>query len=331
MASDSRTQRTNIIESLTKKSSNFSFFQAYRLLCLILKEEGVFKFEEAIRVRPKLSLDFPGTDIVKIDKKEESTYNFDITTTFLGLYGSSSPLPAYYTEMLLEEKEEDRSITRDFIDILNNSLYHLLFQRWSKYELGYKIIEEKDQTTIERLYSLIGLKIKEFREKVEDHQSLLSYIGLFSQFPRSATALEIILKNILNIQNLEIIQCILRWANIPQEQWLTLGENNTILGETTYLGQKIKDRMGKFALKVKIKKFAELSPLLPTTKTYKKMKQIIELYLDQPLQWDLLVETDSDVTVPIKLGDKSRAYLGWNTWLGKLKTNQKQRVCLIQN
>ncbi len=332
MANNHRTQNSDLIERLIEKSSQFSFIQAYRLLCLILKEKGVSEVEEIIRIRPKLSLDFPGTDIVKIEKRETNhSYQFDITTTFLGLYGASSPLPTYYTEMLLEEKEEDRSITRDFIDILNNPLYHLLFQRWSKYELGYKIIEEQDTATIDRLYALIGLKIEEFREKVENHKIFLSYIGLISQFPRSATSLEILLKKILNLQDLEIVQCVFRWASIPQEQWLHLGQFNHSLGESTYLGEKIQDRMGKFAIIIEIKELKELLYLLPFTEKYKQLIQIIDFYLDQPLKWDLIVKLDSTIINPIKLGQQETGYLGWNTWLGKTKTNQRQKICLAQH
>lgn len=331
MASHDRTKKSDLIKKLTQKSRQFSFIQAYRLLCLILKEEGVSNFEETIRIRPRLSLDFPGTDVVNIEEKKDSTYQFDLTVTFLGLYGSSSPLPAYYTEMLLEEKEEDRSITRDFIDILNNSLYHLLFQGWSKYELGYKIIEEQDKVTIDRLYSLIGLKIKEFREKVKDHTSLLSYIGLLSQFPRSSTSLEVILKNILKIRNLEIIQCVFRWADIPKDQQLLLGDSNSTLGEDTYLGEKIKDRMGKFEIKVKISEFEEIMRILPSTTTYQKMVHIIDFYLDQPLKWDLVAEIKSNSTKPLTLGEPSCAYLGWNTWLNKSKEDKIEQICLVKN
>lgn len=110
-----------------------------------------------------------------------------------------------------------------------------------------------------------------------------------------------------------------------------MGQFNHSLGESTYLGEKIQDRMGKFAIIIEIKELKELLHLLPFTEKYKQLIQIIDFYLDQPLKWDLIVKLDSTIINPIKLGQQETGYLGWNTWLGKTKTNQRQKICLAQH
>ncbi|MCK5099185.1 MAG: type VI secretion system baseplate subunit TssG, partial [Desulfobacteraceae bacterium] len=154
MVTENRKQTSEIIDRLIEKSSTFSFVQAVRLLLndissLRLNEDHEITQQEIlakfIRIRPELSLRFPGTDITCVERSEHNPAQFLITATFLGLYGSSTPLPTFYTEDLIEELNEGKSIKRDFLDIINYAIYPLFFKIWSKHRLFYKICEENDE------------------------------------------------------------------------------------------------------------------------------------------------------------------------------------------
>ena len=152
MDAENREKNPEIIQTLMAKSTPFSFAQTVRLLLhqiSIDQHESISLkeiLENHIRIRPELSLRFPGTDITRIEKISEDPVKYLISATFLGLYGSSSPLPTFYTEDLIEEFNDDKSIKRDFLDIINYSIYPLFFKIWSKYRLFYKICEEKDES-----------------------------------------------------------------------------------------------------------------------------------------------------------------------------------------
>ena len=55
---------------------------------------------EAVRLRPALDLAFGASDLADCSG-DATTGPIELTTRFLGLYGTSSPLPACYTELLL--------------------------------------------------------------------------------------------------------------------------------------------------------------------------------------------------------------------------------------
>ena len=141
-----------------KEGHAFSFFQLIRLLRLFaMRASGTqtspSDFREKIRIKPNLSMAFPASDVESIEQLAvPEDPHFLITVNFLGLYGSASPLPTFYTEDLIDEAAEDESVSRDFIDILNERIFALLFECWGKYRQSLQVVEEKNPQHIERLF-----------------------------------------------------------------------------------------------------------------------------------------------------------------------------------
>jgi type VI secretion system protein ImpH len=187
-----------VIEDLLKNSSSYPFIQAIRLLIYNVHahgDESEGAMRRKIRVHPQLSLDFPGTDIVSIEQRPSDPDKFFITTTFLGLYGASSPLPTFYTEDLLDEASEDKTISRDFIDIINAPAYVLFFKCWAKYSFFYNLVEGRRDDMLERLFCLLGFGTDKIRHSVSHPTRLLRYVGLATQMPRSAEGLRALISD----------------------------------------------------------------------------------------------------------------------------------------
>jgi type VI secretion system protein ImpH len=309
-----------MIEELLGNGPAFSFIQAFRLLSrLIRKERGEMpddlELSRRLRVRPELSLNFPGTDIIALEKLRDDPLSFRLTVCFLGLYGTSSPLPTFYTEDLLHEQSEDRSITRDFLDIIHTPLYPLLFRCWAKYRLAYQIAEERNPDFLERLYSLLGLSGDSFRSRFRDPKRLLRYTGLALQFPRSAEGLRAMLSDALSAPDIRVIQCVTRFAVIPEDQRFRVGINGNRLGQTSFLGFQIADHTGKFRVRADRATGDTLHRLLPDGEAFRDMTEIIGFYLDQPLEWDLEVALAPGRVHTAGLGTAQWSKLGWNTWI----------------
>lgn len=339
MATKARKKTDSIKETLLNQSRRFAFIQALRLLKNHLMLEAAAdhgddedaspptalsrrSWQQAIRVRPELSLAFPGTDIVSIEEIErdddqaaDTQMRYQITTAFLGLYGISSPLPTFYTEDLLDEAREDSSVSRDFIDIINTPLYTLFLQVWAKYRLGLRIVEEEDSDCLEQLFCLIGLGGPEFRKQFERPEGLLRYTGLFTQSPRSAMGLELLLRDALKEENLQIIACMKRKAAIPEDQRCRLGRGACRLGNDFYLGRQMEDRMGKFRIRIGPIQWATFQSFLPDTNRFEKLALLTNAYLDQPLEWELKVILAPEESRPAQLGVTGSSRLGWSTWL----------------
>lgn len=323
MGAENGTQKTQIMDRLLTGSASFSFVQAVRLILhKIVSESGIENasrdeiLEKAVRVRPELSLRFPGTDVTGVERIRENPETFRITATFLGLYGASSPLPSFYTEDLIDEYNEEKSIRRDFVDIINHGLYPSFFRIWSKYRLFYKICEEEDPKTIHILYSLLGLENDRLRNRIFNLEKYYRYTGLAIQFPRSAEGLETMIEDFFNLASkVKVRQCVFRKVPIPADQYAKLGKSYCTLGEDTVIGTWVEDISGKFEIQISGADADTLHFFLPDGPAFGELLQIVEFYVNQPLEWGLAVELDGGEIETAQPGSDRWANLGWNTWL----------------
>lgn len=315
--------QSELKKTLCRDGRRYSFIQVIRLLRLILKNQGVPErdFWKMIRLRPDLSLAFPDTDIVAVEEQDD---HFRISATFLGLYGTSSPLPSFYTEDLLEEESNDAGISRDFLDIINSRLYSLLFQCWTQYKMFYKVLEEPEDSTIHRLFCLLGFESRSLQEKISDPLSMMRYAGLLTQFPRSAESLRCMLSDAVGESRIVIDQCVARLVAIPEDQHFLLGISGSSLGEEMYLGEQVVDSAGKFRIRIGPVSPEKLEQYRPGRELFARIRELVNYYLDQPALWDLeIVVSEGGGAMQISSPESGR--LGWNTWTFTQEANIGER------
>jgi len=121
--------KATLKQELLEKGHAFSFFQVIRLLRLFAMQPfrtqtPPSELSQTIQIKPNLSLAFPASDVESVQELgDHKDLRFLITANFMGLYGTASPLPTFYTEDLIDEAADDESVSRDFIDILNQRLF----------------------------------------------------------------------------------------------------------------------------------------------------------------------------------------------------------------
>lgn len=324
MAGETRDALPDVTGRLLKESPRFSFIQALRLLRRQLLATGLLPSTDAmdlstvIQVRPQLSLSFSETDIVGIEEiRTDDHLLYRMTVTFLGIYGSASPLPTFYTEDLMAEQSDGKCTVREFLDIVNSPLYPLFFKSWGKHRLFFNIFESPDQDARERLYCLAGIGTRSLLKESVDlfRMEMVRHIGILTQFPRSAEGLRTILSYHFGEPSFRIEQCIERTVPVPPDQRCRMGEANNALGETVVLGEFVQDRMGKFMLCVGPVGIDSFNRFLPGSPTFDEMRQFISIYLDQPLAWDMEISMEPGKVRTARLGDDYWAQLGMNTWV----------------
>lgn len=329
----------SVSRELLEKGNRFSFIQAVRLLRHLFAggepgdaasegREAERFLRRRLRTRPALSLDFPPGDIVSVERDEadpeRGDARFRITAAFLGLYGASSPLPTFYTEDLFEEAREDASATREFLDIVNSPLYPLLFMIWSKYRLGIKVVEERSPRDLERLFCLAGFGDVSVREGAGEAYGLIRYAGLFTQSPRSALGLERLLTDALDAPRLSVIPAVPRKARIPDDQLLRLGMAGKRLSANCFLGRHIRDRMGQFRIRIGPVDAGTFLEWRPDGAAFDRLRTLVRVYMDQPLQWDLEVVLDRGEVATARPGVEAWGRLGWSTWLFSGEEDQRR-------
>lgn len=303
-----------------KNPKAYSFFQAIRILRLSGDKQwdGTDEtlFRDTVRIRPLLSLSFPGTDVYSVtEAPEEYRARFLLTATFLGLYGAGSPLPTHYTEDLLDEASEDKSVTRDFFDIINNPFYRLFFKSWSRNRWFIKLAEDNAPEYFERLFCLLGLGSEEVRRVVPNVKGLLRYIGLFTQFPRSASGLAALLGDAVDVPNVEVVPNVLRKVRIPEPQKCSVGVKATTLGRDCHIGEEIDDRMGKIRIRAVDLDEDKFHTLLPEGSLFERINELTNVYLLEPMEKELELGVKSDQVQTTVLGEPKWSLLGYDTWM----------------
>ena len=306
---------------LLREGHSFSFLQAIRLLKVMLRSSlGIRQTElpddYSISIHPKLSLAFPPGDIDQIREIDSDEHpGYEITANFLGLYGSSSPLPTFYTEDLMDEAAEDESAAKDFLDIINQRVFELFYEVCIKYRQSFQIIEANSQAHLERLFCLLGIGDKPVRETVADPYQLLRYIGLMTQRPRSGIGLEFILRDALDSLPVSVIPCVERRAKIPEDQKVFLGSAEHSLGMNTTIGEEVTDRMGKFKIQIGPLDTAAFRSFYPGADNYSLTCFLTDFYVLEHLEYDIEVILAEGEAKTACLGDADRSRVGLNTWI----------------
>ena len=317
MAGENRGHADHIEKELLQNGHRFSFFQAVRLLKNLLSTNGDGRTEQSfdkIRIQPNLSLDFPGTNVEKVEKDEREN-SYSLISNILGLYGTCSPLPTFYTEELFQDVSSGNNTTKDLLDIINQRLYEILYQGWGKYRTMQRILEEKSKVDEQRLFSLVGMGEEELRREMDNPHELLRYTGLLSLGPRSASGLETMLKDALEGINIRIRQCIPQKGVIPEDQQACLGSNIN-LGLNSLLGKETLNSSGAFKIEVGPLSDSLYRSFLPGGSRQKKLDLLTGLYLSQPLSYELELVLDKDESPgTTRLGSGKRSSLGLDTWV----------------
>lgn len=317
MAGQDRKPSADLKVSLTREGFQFSFFQVIRLLRLLStdsRDQADGSWERFIRVGPDLSLAFPPADVHRVEEREGDPPRYRVTTSFFGLYGVSSPLPTFYSEDILEEAAEGESSTRDFLDVINHLLFELLFKTWEKYRQPIQVVEDENPEHLERLFCLTGLGERELREDVPDEYELLRYIGLLSQFPRSALGLKTVLQDFLAQVPVDVIPCVQRWARIPGDQRFVLGRRG-VLGNGSFIGSEVEDRRSKFRLFIGPLTAEEFQSLLPGGERFERVVFLTRFYTGDALEFDLELHLFEKQVGNICLGRTPWSRLGQDSWL----------------
>lgn len=301
----------------------FSFFQIVRLLEQFYRPAARIGREgpasrEIIRFRPDVSLLFPASDLVEIERiasPEADLPRYRVTTSFLGLYGTTSPLPLFYTEEVLQ-RDPEGDTARAFIDLFHHRFISLFFRCWSKYRYPVQFDGEGNDEFSRRIFGLIGLGTPELLERTGiPSVRWLRYAGLMNQRPRSASALEGILHDFFGGITVGIEQCTKRWISIKNEQRNSLGRANCRLAIDASLGEKVLGRGGTFRISLGPMGYEMFLSFLPVGTFWGQLDSLVCLFVTDRLEFDIELKVRQAEIPRLQITTAGRSRLGWSSWL----------------
>ena len=215
---------------------------------------------------------------------------------------------------MLDDEWDELSNRKNFLDVIHNHLYPLLYQAWLKYKFSTNTVEFQAGKYWEIIFSLIGLSAP-FRQNQKQYGYLLKYSGILSQRSKSLIGLQTILTDYFQDLPLTVEPCVKRTVSIAGKQKSILGTQNCLLGETVCIGQEIVDRTGKFKIVIGPIDKQQFEETPWNQQALEFIRSILKVYLVQPLEFSVVLLLSEGVLQPTRLGDAAWASLGDNTWL----------------
>lgn len=310
MESGEREKVPDLIKHLEEKSREFNFFQAVALL------EEYFRKKEPnanplnsgrIRFSPDNSTAFPPSDIASLTVDQNGAINFLLS--FMGLIGVSSPLPQYFTEFATKQGD-GQAVLSDFLTIFNHRIYVFFYNAWKKYRLVSGFSNREFSELLNNISLLSGLS----ERKIAGKKKLFAYTGIFAQPCRSAEGLKTVVSSFFNDIPVSIRQWFPRWAPMPKKNLKKVGVDS-VLGISSMIGTHIYDISGKFRITLGPLEKETFETFLPEKQNTEMLKDIINDYVTDPLEFDIEVTLKPADLVPVVLG-RDDVQLGISTSCG---------------
>ncbi len=323
MAAEGRWQDHPLNQRLLKEPHRFSFYRIVYLLQRLFPGAAPVGNQgpperEVVKFRADLSMSFSASDVTTLkltNGESEEVPQFELTTTFMGLYGPASPLPTHFTEEILHE-DEGQSVRRPFLDLFHHRFMSLLYRVWEKYRHGVRF-QPGGIDPVSRLFLLLsglGDPKTDVAARIPPIR-LLAYAGLWTQRTRPASALQGILKDYFSGVDVVIEQFAGRWLDIPESEQNRLGRRGSRLGEDVNLGDRIFDRGASFRVRLDRLGIADYLAFLPPGEKTAELEEIVDRFNSDTLDYEVKLWLRKEEIPQLKLGSPE-ARLGWATWAG---------------
>ncbi len=336
----------------------FDFFQAIRVLERLQPNQfGLTRIsspeKEIVRLRTRLSFDFPPSPIYEVLPPHADFPLPTMVVAFMGLTGPSGVLPRIYTELLYriqrESKHEEKWALRDWLDLFNHRMISLFYRAWEKYrfyipyERGEFDQPDPDPFT-QVVYSFVGMGTPALRNRLRishrkstlqkeqvlakiDDLGLLRFSGFFSQQPRCAVSLQMLLSTYFKVP-VQVLQFQGQWLRLDPANQSSLGRlgTNNAMGQDARIGDRIWDTQSKIRIRLGPLTYEQFLQFLPDTSPVPERKvlfllsHLVRLYVRMEIDVEVQLVLRADEVPKCQMG-KGKGTLGsrigWNTWSRK--------------
>ncbi|OUS30159.1 hypothetical protein A9Q99_06680 [Gammaproteobacteria bacterium 45_16_T64] len=371
MGTPRRRKSLSVKQQLVEQPGRFEFSQAVRLLEMLAINEHSWDMDvadeavgydrpsstEAIRFNVHQSLEFPASEIVKVETSTNSFNNqnrkqYNLTVALMGLTGASGVLPYHYTELILQRIRLKDDAFRTFLDHFNHRTLSLFYRASQKYrfpityERNFNVAHKSSVTQwgvragkrfpdadlfTDTLRSISGIGTSKTQERIKYlDDNLLKYAAYWGQGTRNASNLKRMLADYFSFpvvieqfsgQWQEIVPDMLTRLPFPREP---LGQN-ACLGMNAMLGHRCWTAQSKFRIRLTPLTYKQYLSIRPGSDKLNALKEMVRLYVGVELDYDIQLQIPANELPPAKLtkSSKSGIQLGWNGYLPNKKDDDK--------
>ena len=282
-------------------TKSLEFFQLMRLMFVAMRQDlsdqGLTSdqladwdslFRTYIRVRPRLSLSFPESDVssVRLNKWRQ----VEVETNFFGLYGVTSPLPHFYTEDLIDAEQNGCNAIRRFVDIFHYASYPLLVKAWSRNRLASGLEPLSHSRHVLRDTSWLGLMEPKLRQRFDQWRKMLPLAPILSSTSRSASGLQFLVARIVGSGVVSIVPCYQARRRIPVIHSLRVGIQNNVIGSSATLGSIMVDHANNVLINISDIQSSVARSIVPGGVRFRLLQQGVMLFLKSSLRVTIKIQ-----------------------------------------
>ena len=269
--------------------------------------ESIFRFF----TNPKIN--FPVGDIEQlIILVEDGREVFQFLVNFLGLQGSSGPLPGSVLDEIAEE-HNNNPIQSIYLDFFNHHLITVFHQIWRKYKYYIKFNSNFSDNYSRNIMNLLGVSRDFIKFTHLNWHKIFYHLGIIQSGIRTKEALTSIIQHYFDLHDISLEEHVRKIVEVEVEQKNQVGIKNVMLGENFILGDKVESFSNKFRVNINNLKLDEFHQFLPNTKKYRQLQELIRFLLKDPLPYDVLLGLHPDTKSTFILGKDNSSFLGWTT------------------
>ena len=269
--------------------------------------ESIFRFF----TNPKIN--FPVGDIEQlIILEEDGREVFQFLVNFLGLQGSSGPLPGSVLDEIAEE-HNNNPIQSIYLYFFNHHLITVFHQIWRKYKYYIKFNSNFYDNYSRNIMNLLGVSRDFIKFTHLNWHKIFYHLGIIQSGIRTKEALTSIIQHYFDLHDISLEEHVRKIVEVEVEQKNQVGIKNVMLGENFILGDKVESFSNKFRVNINNLKLDEFHQFLPNTKKYRQLQELIRFLLKDPLPYDVLLGLHPDTKSTFILGKDNSSFLGWTT------------------
>lgn len=314
-------QHDDIVKLIEAEGSRFGFFQAVDLLHrLIPNTVSVGELgppgKEPVRFHHDPNLSFHASDVSSIAvKREGDEIRATMTTTFLGLTGTSSPMATIFAEDVLRAEAEEESSLRAFYDLFHHRLISLFFRTWKKYRFTVGFKADGTDVFSRRMLSFVGVDMGG-----ATHQHGLGPLELLGMAPllatrtRSPRMMNIILARALPEGVGFVLEpFVARRVTIESGDRVILGRQRHQIAVTFLIGKSVVDRSGRCRLTIGPVDLETYESLMPGGARFQPLRDIILQFVPPNVEPELEILMSGGPAARFQLASEKNSSLGVST------------------
>jgi type VI secretion system protein ImpH len=225
----------------------------------------------------------------------------EITTTFLGVVGSVSPLANYFTEDILRAESVDDRTLRDFYDVFHHRLIGLVYRAHLRGAPWSMMRTDAADCASRRSLAMIGQSIPLPNSPLSGRQRL-ALARVFVRRPRGREGLEAALALAFPEAPIRLLDFLGRSIPLEQDQRARLGVRHVTLGRGARLGRHLTGQTGLLRLLVGPLDRTTFEAFLPGGAEYSRLCGLVAERTGGML--------DCEAEIEIRCGEEPRARLG---------------------